>query len=1355
MGVFYLKDRGGLPEMLHSPSVAVWLFAGRNVAHTGAVLYVCKRMINLISTMVIREIGKRLMGFVAALTLGLMCLSASRGIGGLDHTDLEWKNVRIDGKKVVVFNLFADSQGLMWVGTNSGLYFYDGVNAHAVGRDGMFGTQVYAIVEKDLRLYIGSNNGLSVYNYLTGRAAAYEGASAGEMPKEIRSLLLVDDDLWIGSLYGAYRLNLKDGRLTDLSAGLPHKSVYCLLRDARGVVYAGTYNGLARWNTAVKRFDAVKATCDGKPLSTLFVNCLLESPDGQSIYLGSEGALYNYAPVNEAWRRVRALDGNNVKSLARTAMGHLLVGTNNGVFDLDSLAVRHYHHDSRMDGTLSDNEVWCILSDANNNVWAGHERGFSIASNSSVIHPVKLSTLVHSGEGNEIYSIFRDRQGSLWLGGTNGVIRIAPDGQARWYRHSEAPHALSHNRIRAIRQDGQQLIWLATDGGINRFDAATDGFDVFHVVDSLGGHASNWVYALEEEGPNLWVGCYLGGLHCVEKSKFNQQGGVVTSDRVLNAEQGLPNDFVSDLVVDGKGNLWMLLFRDNCLHRLHTATGEMERYDIEALTGSSPSHICLDGTGALWCSFKGGVIVFQADGTSRLCRFPQTGSDESVLALARVGEEMWVSTLSNVWSVRVSDLQPMLLPIPPKGYTAMMDDERTGNVLLGGVDELAEVDRSKLGAAEGYKAINMILYRQDTAYVDMLSHGGSPKELTVRHGGSVTLVVSTLDYSPETAQRYAYTLSSSPTDATDSWVMLPEGVNEIVLTNLSMGHYNLLVKTVGSPLPPVTVALAVSAPVYLSWWAVLLYLIILVAVVFAIVYSYRRRSLRQRQEEERKKTIAQVERKLTFLSNISHDLKTPLSMILGPVSLLKEKERDSERRHSLEMVYDNAVKLNTLIHRTLELNHLSDDDEDLLIQSTFDVVEFCRGICDTFKENYRQKNFLFHASCPQLLIEADAVKFESVITNLLSNACKYSGEGATVTCGITRYNDRVEITVADDGVGIAEADQSLVFQRMFRSQSTAKQQDGSGIGLYLVKRYVELMHGTVNLYSKEGQGTSISITLPIADQSVSTEAETAVEAADTDRPKILVVDDNKQISSFVVSLLKGDYTVLTAENGRVGLAIASSFVPDLLVVDEMMPVMSGLEMCRQLKQNPRLASIPIIMLTAKDDPATENASIQLGIDVFMGKPFEPKPFLARIKQLLQSRAKITEGLRIKALTEVKPIEAESAVEKQLAKIAETVEANIANPDLNVNLLCEKCGIPNKQLYRIIKKHIGLSPLDYIRTVRLQKAAMLLGQHHFTVSEVSYMVGFNTPSYFAKCFQSMYGVQPSAYRPEADEGKCRS
>lgn len=1292
----------------------------------------------------------RLVLAVAAL-ISFQPVSA-QALPQLPEPELQWKNVTVAGKKTAVFCMFRDSLGIMWAGTNTGLHFYDGVTVHPVLPEEWGGAQIYSIVEHGRRLFLGCNHGLLVYNYADGTIKPYP----ARLPQEIRSLLLIDGKLWVGGLYGIYCVDLATEKVEDHSAGLPNKSVYSILRDSRGILYAGTYNGLARWDSAGKRFVTVNTPVAADASKNLFVNCLTESADNTRIYIGSEGALYEYTPHSDSWRRIDALDDNVIKCMARGNNGHILVGTDNGVFDWNGADLRHYRHDSRHEPSLSDNEIWCILADSLHNIWAGHERGFSIASNSNIIRTKKLSVLSEAGEGNEIHCIYRDSRNNLWLGGTNGAIRLSAGGASRWYRHADSQQSLSHNRIRAIDEDSGHHIWLSTDGGLNRFNPQTDGFDIFHVVDSKGEHNTNWVYAFEEADGCFWIGSFLGALHRVDSSKFGAGGGLVVSDYSLNADsvsrgQGKPslvNDLVNDMVTDSEGNIWILLFRDNILSCYSPSDGSMKQFDIHEMTGGYPSHLCGDAKGRVWCSFSGGAVVFDSRGNSRTVKFPHTNSDEGVLATGKVGDGIWVSTQSNVWRIDGKTFSPKLLPIPQKSYTAVYEDTALGKVLLGGTDEILEVDYRNLDHTADYQAIKLVLRDKGQGRLDLSDPVDGTKGFSIPYGGEITVVVSTLDYSPQSPRRFMYKLAESASDVAGGWIVMPEGSNTITLTDLKMGSAMLLVKVVGSPVDPVSIPLKVDPPLALSGWAICLDVLVAIGIIIAIVWYMRKRSLRALRDRERQTALENVERKLSFLSSISHDLKTPLSMILGPVSIMKEKTKDPENKKNLETIYENAVRLNNMIHRTLELQRMEDGDENLLILSTFDVVEFCRDVFEVFRENNTRKKFIFHSSCPHLFIEADAVKFESVITNLLSNACKYSDDGATISCGISTNGGKVEITVSDDGVGISDMDQPLVFQRMFRAPSTAQLHEGTGLGLYLIKKYLELMKGNIDLYSKQGQGTTFVVTLPLSEKTLPASSNSTGTDVNG-KPKILIVEDNSQISAFLCDILKENYTYFTAENGRAGLAIASSIIPDLIIADEMMPIMNGLEMVRRIKQIPRLAAIPVIMLTAKSDSSTEKESIELGVDVFMTKPFEPSALMARISHLLKGRSELREKVRIQTIAqaEARPIEAESVTEKQLAKIAKVIEDNISDPDLNVNLLCEKSEIPNKQLYRLIRKYMGTAPLDYIRRVRLQKAAVLLGQHRFTVAEISYMVGFKTPSYFAKCFQNQYGVKPSQYLSE--------
>lgn len=1242
---------------------------------------------------------------------------------------------------MTVFSLFTDSRGLVWVGTNGGLFSYDGFELSAPAPASEYKLQIYSLVEHDGKLYAGTNNGVLVYDFATCRLSQ----PAGEFPMEIRSMLLVSDELWIGSLYGVYKYNLSEGTVVPLSDGLPHRSVYTLVRDRRGVVYAGTYDGLARWNIGTSSFEPVALAGLRRNHGNLFVNAIAEAPDG-SLWLGTEGGLLHFDPVADKAVEVPGFGGCNIKSLAPMPDGKLLVGTDAGLMVLGrDGAISVFRHDSRNLHSIADDEIWAVMADPQGNIWTGSEMGLSVASYSEAVATRRLDMLTNTGDGNQMYAACRDSYGDLWLGGLNGLLRLDASGRSTVYAPGK-DNTLSHKRVRYITEDASHRLWVATDAGINVFDRDKGVFDTFHVADSTGHFQANWVYGIVDDGADIITGSYLGGIHIISKDAFKRGPGTIMAHKAVNSDNGLANDLVNTVLNDEAGNKWILLFRDSALTRIDGRSGTFSRVDVLGATGQYPSALCRDAAGRIWCAFSGGAAAYATDGSLLgVARFPATDTDEGILAMGPVGTDMWISTVSNVWKVTGDGFEAELLGLPNKYYTSIYDDKAMGKVILGAVDELVFVDPELLAKANHGKNIRMLRLADG----DSFPGEGDEPLFEVPFGDAFAVSLATLDYTPASAHRFAYKIMKTDSDSIGNWTLLPEKTNQLSLPNMGIGKHRVAVRVAGSGAPLTVFTVRVQPPWYLTKFAMMIYMLLFMALVCVLVVWLRRRARLKMEDVYRQQAIADAERRLTILSDISHDLKTPLSMIIGPVSRLRENIDDAATRHTLDVVYDNALKLNNLIHRTIELNRLDEDSDNMLIVSRFDAVEFCRSIFESYHEGHPDKNFVLHAPDVPIIIDADAVKLESIVNNLLSNACKYSGEHATISGSLAAKDGRLEFIVADDGMGIAAEEQALVFQRMFRSSRTSGLREGTGIGLYLIKKYLELHKGTIELYSHENEGTTFIITLPLPPEASAGAGHEAVVNADSSKPKVLIVEDNTGIAGFLCDTLGKDYNCATAANGRSGLALAASFGPDLIIVDEMMPVMTGLEMVRRLKQNPRLATVPVIMLTAKDDNTTETESVRLGIDIFMPKPFEPAILLGRVAQLLAAKETLRRQMRIEAMTAPKPIELESLSEKQLAQVTKIIEDNISDPELNVNALAEKSGIGTKQLYRLVKKYVGDSPVDYIRRMRLRRAAMLLEQHKFTVSEIMYMVGFKTASYFSKCFQAEYGCKPSEYAKDKE------
>lgn len=438
---------------------------------------------------------------------------------------LTWHNVDVDGRRSAVFCIYPDSCGIVWVGTSRGLYLYDGSTSRRVGGKALSGSQIYAIVEYADRLYIGTNHGLKVYDCGSGKTEEPVSGHVGE----VRCMSRKDSHLFVGGLNGVYCMDLRSGEMKNISSGLPHSSVYSLLIDSRGVIYAGTYAGLARYDAHASRFYKVDSPVFAKSSKSAFVNCMVESKDGHTIYVGTGDGLYTYQPSHERWGSVGGLSGAIVKSIARNASGEILVGTSDGLYYDDAGMLSHYKRDTRNSGSLSGDQIWCVMSDKDDNIWLGTEHGMSIASNSSVCRFIKISSLINTGESNELLCVFRDSKGNLWLGGTNGIIMQAPDGRSKFFRLVSA-NGTGAGCVRNVSEDSNGTIWLSTEVGINRYDAASGSFDAFYLYDVTGKHVSNWVYSIRQIGTDLWVGSYLGGVNRVRLDKFGDAGGVLRAD---------------------------------------------------------------------------------------------------------------------------------------------------------------------------------------------------------------------------------------------------------------------------------------------------------------------------------------------------------------------------------------------------------------------------------------------------------------------------------------------------------------------------------------------------------------------------------------------------------------------------------------------------------------------------------------------------------------------------------------------------------------------------------------------------------------------------------------------------------
>lgn len=1255
---------------------------------------------------------------------------------------LLWKNISVGNMPMAVHAITRAENGLIWLGTDYGLFGYDGYKIYGYGTDNGFpGCQIYGVISRQGTLYLGTNNGLQILNTRSGTVRY---PAADHNPSEIRAMISETDKLWIGALSGLYEYDFQTDILRKCDLVLPHDAVYALLYD-RERLYVGTYRGLCRYDLSGNRIEPIRLEYRGTDKSSIFVNALALDPENRILYVGTEGSLLTY---DLSAQRVvsETLKGNSVKSLQLCAEG-LLAGTDNGLYLLTKeQGTTLYRHDSRLPGSIANNIIWSLRVDAEGNLLAGTDTGLSITNTTSGLSIIQLSTLTGRGDGNQISSMLRDSDGALWLGGPNGIIRTA-DEETEWFLPGNANSGLSHNRVRDIFQDRNGTVWVATDGGLNRFDKRRHRFESFHIEDAGGKYNANWCYSIVEDADaRLWVGSYLGGIMAVDPATL-KAGKVCRAQQAINTETGLPNNLINRIALDSRGTLWAILFRDDTLIRIDN--NGLQRISVKELTGNYPNTLYIAPDDEIWVGATDKLLrVSQEMDQTRIYRLPTGGSgSDNIIDLEKVGDDLWIVTSTGVWTLETDSGEVNLLPVPDRSYSSIYLDPAEGSVLLGSADEIIQINPAWIAGGIRGKGVNIMRTIVDgkVASTPFLA-GTELSTITLKSASNeLKIELSSLDCNPVMTYRYAYHIPG----ITDDYVVLPPGENTLSVPHLPSGTHELFIKHYAAGATPIKLQIKVLAPWYARWYAICAYLLILGGATLSTIVLLRRRDRKRLEQRERDQTLSSIRHKMEFLTNISHELKTPLSMILGPVSQLREEVTDKKMRHTLDVIHKNAVRINEMMHKTVEIDRVDLETEAPIIRSRVDVTEFCRSIFDSYAEAWPSVHFVFTADNEPLTAEWDVVKMESVFNNLISNACKYSKEDATIGCSIRRVGNSIEIRVSDDGVGIPAGEQQLIFQRLFRSSRTAELKNGTGIGLYLVKRYIEMHGGEIGVENCENMGTTFTVRLPYEAPEAS--AAPAHEASpDLARPRILIVEDNRAVAELIQDILSERCECQIASNGRAGLALLPTFRPELILTDEMMPVMSGLEMCRRIKAMPAFASIPIIMVTAREDNETETQAARLGIDTFLSKPFEAPLLRALAEQRLQAKDAVRESLRIEQITTVAPIVAESGSERLLDLVTRTIEEHIDDTELNVKSLCEKTGIGNKQLGRLIKKYAGVTPVEYIRQIRMKKAVVLLSQHKFTIAEIAYMVGFGTPSYFTKCFIAQYGCKPSQYSETPDK-----
>lgn len=1314
-----------------------------------------------------------------------------------------FRNISVDKglSQSTVFSIAQDTLGFIWMATKDGLNRYDGKRFSVYRPSGTNPKTIASsyisslYVDKSGQFWIGGNRGISKYNYDTDDFENYQLArTAGEW-----SISSITEDeqggLWASSTGGDIFIYAKKTKKfspfnIDVRAyGIKHIS---FIGAWKKTIIIGTELGLFKLSANKVKLDKIDLG-----ISKPEINCAYA--DGDLLLVGTEGnGLFTLHHGKAEIRNDRHLPGkntladNNVRSIYKDQAGNIWLGTFRGlsIYNAKTNVFQSYQHQMSQPFTLSQNSVRCIFQDRQKGMWLGTYYGGANYYHENHIRFNLLSRKTGDLSLNdEVVSIIKeDPDGNIWIGTNDRGLNFwnRKSNSISYYTSAEGnPNGLNANNIKSLVFSSNNEVLIGThNGGLNILNKSTGVVRHYtHNERDPQSIAGNLVYSLlKDDKGRIWVGTYSG------LDQFNPQTGTFKHILLDNAGRRLRSDEITYLFQDSKKRIWIgttsgvtQFYPDNLLFTL---------LPNSKLTDDVINCIAEDKKGRIWIGTRRGIFLYNESDRS----FVSGDAKKDFLTGTVYG--ILPDEEGNLW---ISTNQGLVQFNPDKGDTHMFDEKdglqsnqfneyafcRTtdGMLLFGGIKGISYFYPSWVKQAPvklqlrftGLELFGKNVVANDGTGIlngpidqaDKITLGPENKQFSI--------YFNSFNYLSANRTHYLYKLDGFDTE----WLRSDDP--KVNYSNVPAGNYTFLVRATGpngeeSRLKMLTIRMQ---PVWYksTWFYLLLFCLVSGTAYLAYrIVSERIRTLHQlkmeRLDKEKVRYINQV--KMDFFTNVSHELRTPLTLLLGPLEeMLSRAGTDKWLRKQHELMLGNAKRLYHLVDQLFEFKKTERGTRKLRVNRA-DIVGFLREIYESFRSLADKNGIGYHFKVEKeelsFLFDKDAV--EKILFNLLSNAFKYTKNGQGISVLFSVKDDLAVIEVCDTGLGIAKDQLDKVFDRFYQIEGEEANL-GSGVGLAFTRRLVELHHGNIYVESELGKGSRFVVELPISDRYYledvaqkndvyellpildnndldiedpedSLEPTGSNDAQLFKGSKILVVDDNEEILNYLKTFLADSFDVQTAADGQIALKYLETEQFDLVLSDVMMPELDGLHLCKRIKQNINTSHIPVILLTAKSETSQQLKGLEMGADDYITKPFSPPLLKAKIFNILKSRKRLKEYYAENKEIVPENIAFNTLDEGFLKEAIAIVEKHLSDSDFSVDKFSRDIGMSRSNLYLKFKAITGESATDFIKRIRFTKAVELIQSQRYTIAQIAYMCGFNSPSYFSTAFKQYYGYMPSEY-----------